>query len=149
RNCLHADDSTVGHGLVCSFGHLLSNIAPGERVLWRGGFVSLTGAITCPAGGARCQSCAWKRAEKTSGGMKRKHEMPFGAEIRDDGTARFRLWAPKASSVALQLNNHEGAVPMSKVDEGWFELATEAKVGAQYSFTIDDKQLVPDPASRF
>ena len=81
--------------------------------------------------------------------MKRKHEMPFGAEIRDDGTARFRLWAPKASSVALQLNNHEGAVPMSKVDEGWFELATEAKVGAQYSFTIDDKQLVPDPASRF
>ncbi len=37
--------------------------------------------------------------------MKRKHEMPFGAECRGDGTVRFRLWAPKASAVALQLNN--------------------------------------------
>jgi maltooligosyltrehalose trehalohydrolase len=81
--------------------------------------------------------------------MKRKHEMPFGAEIRDDGTARFRLWAPKASSVALQLKNLDRALPMSKVDEGWFELATEARAGVQYSFNIDDKQLVPDPASRF
>jgi malto-oligosyltrehalose trehalohydrolase len=75
--------------------------------------------------------------------------MPFGAEIRDDGSARFRLWAPKASSVTLQLKNLESALPMSKCDEGWFELATEAHVGAQYSFTIDGQQLVPDPASRF
>jgi maltooligosyltrehalose trehalohydrolase len=81
--------------------------------------------------------------------MKRTHEMPFGAEIRDDGSARFRLWAPKASSVALQLKNLESALPMSKCDEGWFELATEAHVGAQYSFKIDGQQLVPDPASRF
>jgi maltooligosyltrehalose trehalohydrolase len=81
--------------------------------------------------------------------MKLKHEMPFGAEIRDDGTARFRLWAPEASSVALQLTNPERALPMAKVDEGWFELAPAAHVGAQYSFKIDDKQLVPDPASRF
>jgi malto-oligosyltrehalose trehalohydrolase len=81
--------------------------------------------------------------------MKRTHEMPFGAQIRDDGSARFRLWGPKASSVALQLKNLESALPMSKCDEGWFELATEAHVGAQYSFKIDGQQLVPDPASRF
>ena len=81
--------------------------------------------------------------------MKSKHEMPFGAEVRDDGTARFRLWSPKASSVALQLNNLERTLPMLKGDEGWFELTTEAHAGAQYGFTIDDKQLVPDPASRF
>jgi maltooligosyltrehalose trehalohydrolase len=81
--------------------------------------------------------------------MKRKHEMPFGAEIRDDGTARFRLWAPKASSVTLQLNNPERGLPMSRRDEGWFELTTDASAGAQYSFNVNDKQLVPDPASRF
>jgi maltooligosyltrehalose trehalohydrolase len=81
--------------------------------------------------------------------MKRKHEMPFGAEIRDDGSARFRLWAPKASFVVLQLKNLERALPMSRGDEGWFELTTEAHAGAQYHFKIDDKQLVPDPASRF
>ncbi len=81
--------------------------------------------------------------------MKRKHEMPFGAEIRDDGRARFRLWAPKASSVALQLKNLEHALPMSRRDEGWFELTSEAGAGAQYSLKIDNQQLVPDPASRF
>ena len=81
--------------------------------------------------------------------MKRKHEMPFGAEIRDDGTARFRLWAPKASSVSLQLTSLERALPMSKFDKGWFELVTEAGAGAQYSFKINNQQLVPDPASRF
>jgi maltooligosyltrehalose trehalohydrolase len=81
--------------------------------------------------------------------MKRKHEMPFGAEIRDDGTTRFCLWAPKASSVAVQFKDRQRALPMSRGDEGWFELTTEARAGAQYSFKIDDKQLVPDPASRF
>jgi len=81
--------------------------------------------------------------------MKRKHEMPFGAEVRDDGTTRFRLWAPKASSVAIQLNNLECTLPMLKGDDGWFELITDAHAGAQYSFKIDDKQSVPDPASRF
>ncbi|HEY4660446.1 MAG TPA: malto-oligosyltrehalose trehalohydrolase [Terriglobales bacterium] len=81
--------------------------------------------------------------------MKCKHEMPFGAELRDDGTARFRLWAPKASSVAVQFKNLERALPLSRGDEGWFELTTEARAGAKYSFKIDDAQLVPDPASRF
>jgi malto-oligosyltrehalose trehalohydrolase len=82
--------------------------------------------------------------------MKRKHEMPFGAEIGADGNARFRLWAPKASSVTLQLNNPERGLPMSRFGEGWFELTTNANTGgAQYSFKIDGNQLVPDPASRF
>src|SRR4029077_20583617 len=81
--------------------------------------------------------------------MKRKHEMPFGAEVRDNGSVRFRLWAPKASAVALQLNNLARGLPMSRGDEGWFELTTEASAGARYRFEIDDKQNVPDPASRF
>lgn len=75
--------------------------------------------------------------------------MPFGAELRDDGTARFRLWAPKASSVALQFSNLKRGLPMSKCHDGWFELRTDARAGAQYSFKIDNQQLVPDPASRF
>jgi maltooligosyltrehalose trehalohydrolase len=81
--------------------------------------------------------------------MKRRHEMPFGADIRDDGTVRFRLWAPKATSVALQISNRNCALPMSRFDEGWFELTTDARAGARYSFQIDNRQLVPDPASHF
>lgn len=79
--------------------------------------------------------------------MKRKHEMPFGAEC-GDGTVRFRLWAPKASSVSLQLSAAERGLPMSRLDGGWFELVTEAGAGIQYSFKIDDEHCVPDPASR-
>ena len=54
--------------------------------------------------------------------MKRKHDMPFGAETRDDGSVRFRLWAPRASSVALQLKIPDRTLPMSRLSEGWFEL---------------------------
>jgi hypothetical protein len=28
--------------------------------------------------------------------MKRRYSMPFGAECRDDGSVRLRLWAPAA-----------------------------------------------------
>ncbi|MCU1270279.1 MAG: 1,4-alpha-glucan branching protein [Acidobacteriaceae bacterium] len=81
--------------------------------------------------------------------MKRKHEMPFGAECLDDDTVRFRLCAPKASSVSVELSDLERSLPMSRLDEGWFELVTQASAGAHYGFKIDDQQVVPDPASRF
>ena len=73
--------------------------------------------------------------------------MPFGAECRDDGTVRFRLWAPAAQSVDLRLNQRE--LPVLNVGEGWFELVTEAVAGSPYKFNINGKQEVPDPASRF
>ena len=83
--------------------------------------------------------------------MKRKHEMPFGAQRRngDGETVWFRLWAPKASTVALQLNNPERHLPMLQLDEDWFELLTAAPAGAHYAFKIDDQHVVPDLASRF
>jgi len=91
--------------------------------------------------------------------MRCKHEMPFGAECRDDGTVRFRLWAPKAESVSLHLagsgeRKAQGEtpleMPMSRDAAGWHELVTkEAAPGTQYQFFIHGKQAVPDPASRF
>ena len=95
--------------------------------------------------------------------MRSKHEMPFGAECRDDGTVRFRLWAPKAESVSLRLagaaqqNLHHDLprdlphdLPMSRDAGGWHELVTKAATpGTQYQFSINGEQAVPDPASRF
>ncbi len=81
--------------------------------------------------------------------MKRKHEMPFGAECRQDDTVRFRLWAPKASSVAVHLPELELDFRMSKLQDGWFELVIEARADTQYQFKIDNQHSVPDPASRF
>ena len=96
--------------------------------------------------------------------MKRRHEMPFGAECREDGSVRFRLWAPAAHRVELRLepSQKDSASGLSKrsttplrsaltsLDGGWFEFVTnQARPGDQYLFRIDDGQDVPDPASRF
>ena len=84
--------------------------------------------------------------------MKRRHDMPFGAQCRGDGSVRFRLWAPAARQVELCLGdvNRPAHLPLDQRDNGWFELVTDAvKPGTQYRFRIDDAQKVPDPASRF
>ena len=82
--------------------------------------------------------------------MKRRYNMPFGAECREDGSVRFRLWAPLRvrSSFASRVTSVE--IPLERRDQGWFELVTDAaKPGTQYRFRIDGEQEVPDPASRF
>jgi malto-oligosyltrehalose trehalohydrolase len=83
--------------------------------------------------------------------MERKHSMPFGAEVLANGSVRFRLWAPKASSVDLCLENGErGTLPLLPLGNGWFErISHEAHAGSLYRFRIDHKTEVPDPASRF
>ena len=79
--------------------------------------------------------------------MRRRHELPFGAELVDGGV-RFRLWAPKAKSVALRLE-HPGELPMARAGDGWFELTTAAaRAGSRYRYIVDG-QAVPDPASRY
>ena len=84
--------------------------------------------------------------------MKRRHNMPFGAEWRDDGRVRFRLWAPAAHKVQIELGDGKQpmVLPLESRPAGWFELTTDAaKPGTEYSFRINDAQKVPDPASRF
>jgi maltooligosyltrehalose trehalohydrolase len=83
--------------------------------------------------------------------VKRSHAMPFGAECRDDGSVRFRLWAPKARSVELLLCDPEShRLSLSRQSEGWFELVTDqAKAGSLYQYQISGQLKVPDPASRF
>jgi len=79
----------------------------------------------------------------------RVHRMPFGAEVRDDATTRFRLWAPGARSVELWLEDHQVALPMPRDAGGWGEVTTrEAPPGSRYRFRLDGELLVPDPASR-
>jgi len=81
--------------------------------------------------------------------MKRKHVLPFGAELLSQGDTRFRLWAPKASSVELELSASGDLIRMAAREQGWFEVETAARAGTQYRFKIDGEHRVPDPASRF
>ncbi len=78
--------------------------------------------------------------------------MPFGAELQPGGGARFRLWAPAAHEVALRLEDENGGLdlPMTPLEEGWFErLVPEAVAGQRYRYRLDGETLVPEPASRF
>jgi malto-oligosyltrehalose trehalohydrolase len=76
--------------------------------------------------------------------------MPFGAEVREDGTTRFRLWAPGARQVELWLEESRRAVAMPRDAGGWAEYVTrEAPAGTRYRYRIDGELLVPDPAARF
>lgn len=80
--------------------------------------------------------------------MKRRHVMPFGATVTENGV-RFRLWAPDADTVEVCLKDGT-ALLMSATDRGWFELHTEqAQAGSRYLYRINGQLQVPDPASRF
>lgn len=83
--------------------------------------------------------------------MRRRHRMPFGAEIEVGGDTGFRLWAPSAREVALLLGvgASRRELPMQPAGDGWFAAqASDTGAGTRYAFCIDGGTVVPDPASR-
>ena len=74
--------------------------------------------------------------------------MPFGAELRADGTVRFRLWAPAAEVVRLELPGRQASFTMRRLERGWHEVVTPAAAGDAYQFVLPDGVQVADPASR-
>lgn len=83
--------------------------------------------------------------------MQRHHPMPFGAELRFDESTRFRLWAPGAARVEVEIGSEEGLsrVAMSVEPNGWYEaVVPAAPAGTRYGYRIDGGLTVPDPASR-
>ena len=82
--------------------------------------------------------------------MKRRHRMPFGAEWAEDAT-RFRLWAPSAKRVDVELHQARvrSCLPMHALGDGWHEARIAGVIpGTRYAYRIDDATTVPDPASR-
>ncbi len=84
--------------------------------------------------------------------MKCRHEMPFGAEARADGTTRFRFWAPASKRIHLELDKARSTTKhaMSALSDGWHEfVARDAPPGTSYRFVPEGATAVPDPASRY
>lgn len=80
---------------------------------------------------------------------------PIGAELLAADRAHFRVWAPKATTlaVAIQADGHLETPPvfhpLEAEAEGYFSGEAPAGAGALYRFRLDDAEHVfPDPASR-
>jgi malto-oligosyltrehalose trehalohydrolase len=67
----------------------------------------------------------------------------------EGGGARFRLWAPGQTGVALKIETNGAELPMQRSGDGWFSLETDAvDAGGGYMFRLDNGTAVPDPAAR-
>lgn len=69
-----------------------------------------------------------------------------GAQLMDDATVRFRLWAPGSTKVTVHVG--QDALPMQALPEGWFELCHRCAAGTPYCFEPEGLGKLPDPASR-
>ena len=76
----------------------------------------------------------------------KKFDLPFGATLKPDGTAHFRLWAPSAPAIVLELDGQD--VAMTAGIDGWHETSARAHAGSAYRYRLPDGLRVPDPASR-
>src|SRR5579875_505698 len=73
-------------------------------------------------------------------------ERPLGARMRSEGACEFRVWAPRARRVELELRGRR--FEMNDAGFGVRELRTEAAPGEDYRFVLDGAPL-PDPCSRW
>ena len=80
------------------------------------------------------------------------YSLRFGTTVRSNQSVEFRLWAPDATVVAVQLRGRPD-VAMARLGNGWFGVETGAGPGDRYRFRVvtpaqPDGLSVPDPASR-
>ena len=75
-----------------------------------------------------------------------------GANVGSDGATQFRVWAPKAQTVAVHLvsGNATGTVPLLEEDNGYFSRSIpNVGDGDRYFYQLDSGPLRSDPVSRF
>jgi maltooligosyltrehalose trehalohydrolase len=72
----------------------------------------------------------------------------LGASILSHDECEFRVWAPNARRVELELDQRGHFEPMSAEGDGYFALSASARAGSAYRFRLDGERERPDPASR-
>jgi maltooligosyltrehalose trehalohydrolase len=74
--------------------------------------------------------------------------VPVGAEIAPEGGGHFRVWAPRAGAVTVELDDRQ--VKLEPEREGYHSgLVPDLRAGARYRYRLDGGLPFPDPASRF
>ncbi len=70
----------------------------------------------------------------------------FGATFQAPGSTRFRIWAPDARTVHLEIAGVP-PVPMTQLGDGWYEIEYDCGTGTRYRYRVSPDLAVPDPAS--
>ena len=71
----------------------------------------------------------------------------WGAELGPEGFTTFRLWAPSAESIILEIEG-QPPTPMLREAGGWYSAVAPVGAGARYRYRLPEGLAVPDPASR-
>ncbi|MCS7167717.1 MAG: malto-oligosyltrehalose trehalohydrolase [Gemmatales bacterium] len=75
----------------------------------------------------------------------------IGPHALEDGSVRWRVWAPNAYHVDLVLYTAAGGqeiIPMSAEEHGYFSVSlANISEGQAYAYRLDDQGTYPDPAS--
>ena len=86
-------------------------------------------------------------AGRPEAGSPLAYELPLGATPAGDGTTTFRVWAPHAREVAVEVRGADA--PLAPEGQGVFAGAVAAGAGDDYRYVIDGGRRLPDPCSRF
>lgn len=81
-----------------------------------------------------------------------KERPECGALSQEDGSVRWRVWAPKAKHVELVLIDGERRAvrPMEREEQGYFSFTSDRlSSGQRYAYRLDGGPERPDPASRW
>ncbi len=70
----------------------------------------------------------------------------LGAFPQRDGRTLFRVWAPTAATVAIDMDDCQ--IKLNPTAAGVFEGRLPASVGEDYTFVLDGAERLPDPCSR-
>ena len=76
-------------------------------------------------------------------------DFPVHGALPHDDAVTFRVWAPTAEALTLELDG-EQSLALSTSGDGLFERTTDAAgPGTRYQFRLDEDGPFPDPASRY
>ncbi len=72
-----------------------------------------------------------------------------GASIIKPASVSFNVWAPKATSVSVNICGGN-VIPLKSSGDGYYTVTTNtAKPGDNYFYVLDNSDSYPDPASRY
>jgi maltooligosyltrehalose trehalohydrolase len=78
-----------------------------------------------------------------------RRRLSSGVELRHDGTAAVRVWAPACRRVDFTMDGGD-SFPLEESGDGFFNgVIAGTGAGARYWFRLDGERLRPDPASRY